>query len=712
MDPSDLIVNAVGGCRSDALDYLRERGVVVQDVGQFDERSPHCNKISGALALAATGIEGLALLTDTDIVILEDPRALAIGDRSVASKPVDRELPSLTALTKVFTAAGLPLPSLWPIDAEPGKSTLAGNGNGGFYLVPAGVLPVVAAAWERWARWLLERMDLLGRWTVNLDQVAMAMAIASEGCDAQRLDSRWNFPTHDRRYLPPSPIPPAVIHYHKEVNARGLILRTGVPAVDRQIDLANSAIGEIWHDAFPNATFWDWRYATDPALGSGVGSRGKPLADKRQLLSALIDVLHPASVLDVGCGDGEATKGLPLPHYVGIDLSREAVRLARSGRPDGDYRVGALTDQLVEAELTLCLDVLIHESDASRYRATVKALLESATKALLISGYEQVPATDSEMVHFHEALSATLTEFAPEAELYPLREVHGISTFLVLRVPPDAHPRDYRSATLALVAKKHPNPLRLVSLRTSAWETTGFFPDHAPRLWEYPAICDLIMNLVRAGGRVVDIGAGVNPLVPYLAAHGYEVDTVDPSGRVRTLPATPDWTEWGFLDYAAVGMAHRSWNCPLNELPVGVRFDAAYCISVIEHLPAADRRRLLRELADRVRPGGVVILTVDLVRSKDDLWNRSEGHTVEPEGHHGTLPDLVEEAEHAGFVTSDVQTVRDWGDVPVDIGLVVLGRGTRPIAADRKSVRLASTGSRLGGVVRKSARFLRRRARL
>jgi len=439
VDSSDLIVHAVSGCQSDVLDYLRKQGVVVRDVEPFDVRSPHCNKISGALDLAATGVDGLAVLTDADVVVLEDPRGLDIPKRTVGLKAVDAAKPSLSVLEAVFDAAGLPLPPLWPVDLGP---TVAGNGNGGFYLVPGEVLSIVTSAWERWARWLLDRVELLERWVKNVDQVAMAMALAAEGIEAHRLDPRWNLPTHrpDRIHDPLEA--PAAIHYHKNVNKMGLLSHTGFDTVDKQIDVANAAISEIWHEGFPNATFWEWRYTVDPDRGSGGGSRGKPLEEKRQLLSELIEILRPASVLDVGCGDGEATVGLPLPQYVGLDLSPEAIRRAQSGRPDGDYRVGTLADHSVAADLTICLDVLIHQADASRYRAFVEGLVKSATLALVVSGYEAAPATNSPMVHFHEPLSKTLMEFAPGVELYPLRENHGMTTFILMwgDSPPDIGP--------------------------------------------------------------------------------------------------------------------------------------------------------------------------------------------------------------------------------------------------------------------------------
>jgi SAM-dependent methyltransferase len=113
-------------------------------------------------------------------------------------------------------------------------------------------------------------------------------------------------------------------------------------------------------------------------------------------------------------------------------------------------------------------------------------------------------------------------------------------------------------------------------------------------------------------------------------------------------------------------------------MPPDATFDGVYCLSVIEHLVADDRRALLREMAARTNPGGVVVLTVDLVRGNNDLWNRVSGRIVEPPKRHGRLKDVVSEAKSAGLETVEQQTIRDWGDVPVDIGFIVMKRGTTP----------------------------------
>jgi 2-polyprenyl-3-methyl-5-hydroxy-6-metoxy-1,4-benzoquinol methylase len=431
VDPADLTVHVVGRNDTDALDVLRSRGVTVRQIQPFDPRSPHCNKISGALSLAAEGVEGIAVLTDADIVVCEDPRALVLPPGAVASKLVDAPNPPLSIVKEVFEKAGVELPAIVTLDFDSGSQTVEGNGNGGLYLIPGSLLGQVATAWEHWARWLLDRMEMLGRFGIFVDQLAMALALRDEGIPTERLEPRWNTPTHVPKRIPDNVERPAVMHYHQNVQSTGLLSLRGIPAIDAQIRACNAAISKLWSEAFPNATFWEWRYRSDPNLGSGVGSRGTPLSDKRELLVNVLADLRPDSTLDVGSGDGEATRGLAIPHYTGIDQSSEAVRLGQKARPGDTFLVGTLADNPVEADLTICLDVLIHQSDPSTYSDVVLGLLRSARKALLVSGYESPPKSGSPMIHFHEPLSASLRKFAPEADMRLMREEHEISTWLV-----------------------------------------------------------------------------------------------------------------------------------------------------------------------------------------------------------------------------------------------------------------------------------------
>jgi hypothetical protein len=294
VSPEDIVVNAVSGTNSDALDYLRAQGVVIDSVEPFDPRSPHCNKIMGAIGLAERGVTGVAVLTDTDVVVLEDPRVIELEASKVGFRLVGGPNPSLPILERIFGAAGLDAPPTVPIgDWRPGELTFANHGNGGLYLVPAAVLSRLANAWERWARWLLEHPDLLERSGWFLDQISFTLALAEEKIEPQRLDIRWNFPRGKATRMP-TDISPAVIHYHKAVTSGGLVSKTGADATDRQIDIANAAITHVWRAAFPNASVdpvdssedhpesvaAEVRQPTDGPTGHSIWARAAGLVDR------------------------------------------------------------------------------------------------------------------------------------------------------------------------------------------------------------------------------------------------------------------------------------------------------------------------------------------------------------------------------------------------------------------------------------------------
>ena len=250
VDPRDLVVHVVGSDNSDALVHLRSRGVTVRSIDRFDSRSPHCNKVAGALRLAEEQTEGLVVLCDTDVAVLEDPRALALPPGSIGGKVVDTPVPPLEVLHEIFAAAEVPAPPITPLPWGDDQATVVGNSNGGLYLIPATLLPVLAPAWETWARWLLDRRELLRDWTFHLDQVAMALALTAEGIGSEQLDVRWNTPIHDLTRIPPDPPIPAIIHYHQEIDQQGRIRMTGSPSIDRQIERVNEAIGDCGRRPF------------------------------------------------------------------------------------------------------------------------------------------------------------------------------------------------------------------------------------------------------------------------------------------------------------------------------------------------------------------------------------------------------------------------------------------------------------------------------
>ena len=75
----------------------------------------------------------------------------------------------------------------------------------------------------------------------------------------------------------------------------------------------------------------------------------------------------------------------------------------------------------------------------------------------------------------------------------------------------------------------------------------------------------------------------------------------------------------------------------------------AVSVSVIEHIPATVRREGLRAMATALEKGGLMVLTVDLVKGSRQLWNRVLDIEVEPLEIHGSAEDLIAEAAEVGL---------------------------------------------------------------
>ncbi len=337
----------------------------------------------------------------------------------------------------------------------------------------------------------------------------------------------------------------------------------------------------------------------------------------------------------------------------------------------------------------VCLDELTHPTDASRWVSSCGPFVAFGVPSPCDpqlrrpSGQQHRP----EQPFPRSALGRPCGALLPTQRSTRSGSTTNLSTFVLLRSPEDKHPRDFVAATLDPLILRHPDPLSLIALRLHALRTTRFYPDHAPRLWEYPVVANLITEILPPASRLIDVGAGVTPLAPFLTSRGYVVDTVDPSPTIRSWPPQPDWNEWYFLDYGSVGLANQSWNCTLDKLPRRPSADGIYSISVIEHVTAAARRSLLRDISARTRPGGLVVLTIDLVPGTDELWNLNLGVEVEDPARHGCMHDVVLECAALGLELFRQEVVRDWGSSRVDIGLLALRRSAIPETGGWSGVR-------------------------
>jgi 2-polyprenyl-3-methyl-5-hydroxy-6-metoxy-1,4-benzoquinol methylase len=169
------------------------------------------------------------------------------------------------------------------------------------------------------------------------------------------------------------------------------------------------------------------------------------------------------------------------------------------------------------------------------------------------------------------------------------------------------------------------------------------------RTFEYPWIVEKSHPF--KGGVFLDIGAGITPLPLYLAEQGGKVITVDYHPKIRTAEkALEDGNPWGFLDYSEVHSNISSFNQDIlhTEFENG-SFDCIYSVSVIEHMPRHIRREVWNKVSHWLRPGGALLLTVDLVPNTEDLWNLAENIQVDPEGEHGSITSISDELAKNGL---------------------------------------------------------------
>lgn len=641
------------------LDLLQSLGAELVPVAPFGPGPAAWSNKLRQMETPAIRAASRVILSDTDLLFVTDPRKhFDAANADVLACIVTVDNPPEAKLQALWDAAGLPLALDSSPDMKPQARTTRFNCNGGLLLLRAPAIAALAESWPRWSRWCLGHGAILGDWLLHADQLGLALAMQEAGVAPGRLDLSANFHTHlgAPALQQVSPRQIHAFHYHNGVDADGLPAAVGVDWIDRQIGEANAKLRGRRRPQFHNGLFWEHRYRSNPALGSGLGSRGAVLARKQALLTPVLRQFAVAPVVDIGCGDIETLRPAQLKNLTGYDLSAQAVKLAREKRPDWTFVEGG-ADAVPPgvAALALCLDVAIHQPTREDYRALVAHVANAATDTVLMSGYESPPEGQG-IVFFHEPLSQTLAAQPGVIRVTRLGRWRDVTLLAAIKTPvAGRNPHDIRADWLAWGLTACPTPALLADLVGIGRKHLGFFPQTIIRTLEYPW---LAARLSAAGGlRILEVGAGVSPLPLFLARIGAEVTTVDPHPTRRDPAARQDWNEWGFLDYAALDPRIRSLQEPVESLAGEAPFDVITSVSVIEHMPAAIRRAALKAMAGMLQPGGRMLLTLDLVPGSDALWRMSEGQEVEAAEVHGSVADVLAELS-ALSLTCDEVTLR------------------------------------------------------
>lgn len=138
------------------------------------------------------------------------------------------------------------------------------------------------------------------------------------------------------------------------------------------------------HQPFDYIGYWEETYRSGET--SGRGSYGVLAEFKAEVVNGLIQREGIHRVIEFGCGDGNQLQYMNYEDYLGVDVAASSVkRCASQFAKDSSKSFMLYTPGLwinrgfLQADLTVCLDVLYHITDETDFRNTLYDILHSST---------------------------------------------------------------------------------------------------------------------------------------------------------------------------------------------------------------------------------------------------------------------------------------------------------------------------------------------
>ena len=136
-----------------------------------------------------------------------------------------------------------------------------------------------------------------------------------------------------------------------------------------------------------SSEFWDRLYSAGGT--SGTGSRGRLAEFKAETVNGVIRQHRVASVVELGCGDGQQLGMIDCPAYIGLDTSKTAVdRCSQLYAGDRSKRFEVyrpLEDPVLPgAEMAVSLDVIYHLLEDQVYERYMADLFAAPSRFVLV----------------------------------------------------------------------------------------------------------------------------------------------------------------------------------------------------------------------------------------------------------------------------------------------------------------------------------------
>ena len=270
VSPRDIVVHHTPGVPRFVRNAFAGSGVHLVQIRPFSERVGYLNKLRQLTTQHLLDAD-IVVLCDCDLAFVGDIRGDLRPDR-IAAAMVDEPNPPTGLWDQILDAAGLRRSRPDVFARFVSETTLFENRNGGLYAMAGTQMAALAEPWRYWARWLIPRSAMLGRYIMHVDQIAFALACLSEKIEVDLIGADCNVPTHLKAATLPA-IAPRVLHYHRRADATGLLLPVGVPSIDASIAVANQAIREERQTRFPDLRLWRLKRSRMHPVASAIARR-------------------------------------------------------------------------------------------------------------------------------------------------------------------------------------------------------------------------------------------------------------------------------------------------------------------------------------------------------------------------------------------------------------------------------------------------------
>ena len=178
--------------------------------------------------------------------------------------------------------------------------------------------------------------------------------------------------------------------------------------------------------AYPgSAEFWEKTYARGRTSGSG--SYGRLAEFKAEVLNGFVAEHQVQSVIEFGCGDGNQLSLMKYPSYIGLDVSKAAIKRCKDRFAEDATKSFFLYDSdcfvdnhsLFSADVALSLDVIFHLTEDAVYERYMTHVFNASRRLVVIYSSDQQDAGRRDRVACvrHRKFSSWIASNRPQWEL-------------------------------------------------------------------------------------------------------------------------------------------------------------------------------------------------------------------------------------------------------------------------------------------------------